>query len=601
MNIFQKISVSLGVVVLAVTLMGLQCPSGRPDIEPDIASFDSVEYEPGLLTINWTYQSNGTTQDYRFWPFIVIQKEIDGAWSNDVNASITPLTGLVAGVDIDWDGMGFRGDEPPQVSCVVESGQFAIAPVYDNCNCSPWGNDHHNKLAGCVQGAQILEMPMFLENGKYRVKLGVGFDDINDDNVAENRDGCTGHDDDKDNAASVSANWITFGVGIIEGESYSCDITVQNEVQPFTTNGKCLYDNGNPVAVELWWDESQRADFYTLRRVGNPVPISPEHMTERRFIDTNAGDITDVNDYVVEAYREVSEDNYIRIEDSKTRVSCPLIEPQPAGVLTINDPCPDCGDAQIDFEIVAELTQCPIEPVQDPFPVPHCGDGAVNVAGEECDDGANGNNNDQCFDNCTLTSCGDGYAQNPNGEGVAEECDDGNTVSGDGCDAGCQNEVQVLARTSCAYTSRDSIYNDRNRCSNNEYMSGRWRSGFDDRNYCCETDPYVSQSNYTWIYSSCSSGRFGGGSCTLQCPATHPVAQEVDFSGALYFRCAALSDSSVTVGSCQEYKMDDYNDYDFQCPDNLPWITQIRREGGITSTSFGTKTTYFTCCSLEKK
>lgn len=69
-----------------------------------------------------------------------------------------------------------------------------------------------------------------------------------------------------------------------------------------------------------------------------------------------------------------------------------------------------------------------------------CGNGIVEGL-EECDDGANGINTDQCTDLCTLTFCSDGFTQLPNGYGVTEECDDGNVVNGDGCDAACKIEL----------------------------------------------------------------------------------------------------------------------------------------------------------------
>jgi TQXA domain-containing protein len=58
-----------------------------------------------------------------------------------------------------------------------------------------------------------------------------------------------------------------------------------------------------------------------------------------------------------------------------------------------------------------------------------CGNGIVTV-GEECDDG-NTVNGDGCDNNCTVTSCGNGVA------GPGEECDDGNATNGDGCDVNC--------------------------------------------------------------------------------------------------------------------------------------------------------------------
>ena len=61
-----------------------------------------------------------------------------------------------------------------------------------------------------------------------------------------------------------------------------------------------------------------------------------------------------------------------------------------------------------------------------------CGDGFV-ASGEVCDDG--GESLD-CDADCTLAFCGDGTINN----GATEQCDDGNTVAGDGCDSTCLSE-----------------------------------------------------------------------------------------------------------------------------------------------------------------
>jgi cysteine-rich repeat protein len=63
---------------------------------------------------------------------------------------------------------------------------------------------------------------------------------------------------------------------------------------------------------------------------------------------------------------------------------------------------------------------------------PYCGNGAED-AGEECDDG-NTASGDGCSAECADEICGDGV---PN---AGEECEDGNTASGDGCSAACEDE-----------------------------------------------------------------------------------------------------------------------------------------------------------------
>jgi len=71
---------------------------------------------------------------------------------------------------------------------------------------------------------------------------------------------------------------------------------------------------------------------------------------------------------------------------------------------------------------------------------PYCGDGKVAVGFEDCDDGTNlsvyGQNG--CGPGCRLVPrCGDGSVDSSFGE----TCDDGNTVSGDGCSTTCQKEI----------------------------------------------------------------------------------------------------------------------------------------------------------------
>jgi cysteine-rich repeat protein len=61
-----------------------------------------------------------------------------------------------------------------------------------------------------------------------------------------------------------------------------------------------------------------------------------------------------------------------------------------------------------------------------------CGNGIVEGA-EECDDG-NNMNGDGCTKYCTLEACGNAVLDS------GEECDDGNTMDGDGCDSNCMIE-----------------------------------------------------------------------------------------------------------------------------------------------------------------
>ena len=62
----------------------------------------------------------------------------------------------------------------------------------------------------------------------------------------------------------------------------------------------------------------------------------------------------------------------------------------------------------------------------------YCGDGIVNGT-EDCDDGGE---SATCDIDCTVPECNDGIVNGSAGE----ECEDGNTMDGDGCDSMCQSE-----------------------------------------------------------------------------------------------------------------------------------------------------------------
>ncbi|MFN2428094.1 MAG: DUF4215 domain-containing protein [Candidatus Binatia bacterium] len=75
-----------------------------------------------------------------------------------------------------------------------------------------------------------------------------------------------------------------------------------------------------------------------------------------------------------------------------------------------------------------------------------CGNGIV-TAGEACDDG-NGASGDGCDNNCTVTACGNGIVT------AGEQCDDGNLTGGDGCEATCVLGCPASPSPACLVSTR---------------------------------------------------------------------------------------------------------------------------------------------------
>src|SRR5690606_23403844 len=73
-----------------------------------------------------------------------------------------------------------------------------------------------------------------------------------------------------------------------------------------------------------------------------------------------------------------------------------------------------------------------------------CGPGTAAADGTACDRDALPATRDICRASmCRASTCGDGITDP--GATPAEQCDDGNTTSGDGCSATCQTEASVMA------------------------------------------------------------------------------------------------------------------------------------------------------------
>ncbi len=164
-----------------------------------------------------------------------------------------------------------------------------------------------------------------------------------------------------------------------------------------------------------------------------------------------------------------------------------------------------------------------------------CGDGVLDT-GEQCDDG-NTASGDGCSSVCKLESssggvCGDGTIQV-----ATEQCDDGNTVSGDGCSATCQTET-VNPTT----------------CGNGTLETGET---CDDGNTtaadgCSATCTVESGYTCTGTPSVCTMGSTAAGTCAA------PIA--ITLTGTATKTGSAMGDTTNTTsqveGDCDAYTDD---------------------------------------------
>ncbi|HET9298757.1 MAG TPA: DUF4215 domain-containing protein [Candidatus Polarisedimenticolaceae bacterium] len=102
------------------------------------------------------------------------------------------------------------------------------------------------------------------------------------------------------------------------------------------------------------------------------------------------------------------------------------------GTCAIHDGNPCAGSAQ---DCCSEKDDVCLDATACPAPGPRCGNAFVQP-GEECDDG-NTVAGDGCSEAC-RTECGNGTVD------PGETCDDGNEEDGDGCSASCQDETTPL-------------------------------------------------------------------------------------------------------------------------------------------------------------
>jgi fibro-slime domain-containing protein len=132
--------------------------------------------------------------------------------------------------------------------------------------------------------------------------------------------------------------------------------------------------------------------------------------------------------------------------------------------------------------------------------VAFCGDGIMNRAEEQCDDGANVSG-DGCTETCLLEAgwvcptpgqpcqytvfCGDGKI------GVGETCDDGNLAAGDGCSATCQLEAGYacpVPKAACRPICGDGVVLGREECDDGVDPTTQAPVGQDGCNETCHLE-----------------------------------------------------------------------------------------------------------------
>ncbi|MFH1503610.1 MAG: DUF4215 domain-containing protein [Candidatus Diapherotrites archaeon] len=167
---------------------------------------------------------------------------------------------------------------------------------------------------------------------------------------------------------------------------------------------------------------------------GNPVNLEEGNYKIKYYIDNK--EEADDNVHII-----VKVDSGILLEESK------LIDSYSSKTINL-DVSQLCGTHTISVEIESDGDECNLEDnyasreiyvdcnIEPPAPV--CGNNILEES-EQCDDG-NSVNGDGCSSTCQLEQnppepyCGDGIKQE------CEECDDGNNVNGDGCSNICKTE-----------------------------------------------------------------------------------------------------------------------------------------------------------------
>lgn len=160
-----------------------------------------------------------------------------------------------------------------------------------------------------------------------------------------------------------------------------------------------------------------------------------------------------------------------------------------------------------------------------------CGNGIVEGA-EQCDGAVGVGPHQKCESDCTLTNltyCGDGTVQNPNGEGVAEECDDGNSIDTDACSNNCAIQTVCPATLTVTQTGNLADATVTATVSGGEWTTGtiNWGDGKSTNvtasgspSSATVTHTYASPGTYSVTLSNFKNGSAPAGNCTASTSTT---------------------------------------------------------------------------------
>ncbi|MBI3622674.1 DUF4215 domain-containing protein [Candidatus Pacearchaeota archaeon] len=172
---------------------------------------------------------------------------------------------------------------------------------------------------------------------------------------------------------------------------------------------------------------------------------------------------------------------------------------------------------------------------------PFCGDGKINQASEQCDDG-NLINNDSCSNDCNInTYCGDGHLD------AGEQCDDGNTINNDSCSNQCET-ISCHSNLECG-----TNFNSTNFCTGNNVTQNQ-------TTFIChypgQENSYCSNSTSTNVTQRCDSGCSDGECNQPECGDGHVDSGEECDLGS--------SNGNVCVPN--------YNDFCVYCGDKCDYV-----------------------------